>query len=154
MAGHTSPNGYKMFFGQYTCFFSQWLVGTIIGVSAKHFMSIYGSHSGRSGGVSAAANANVPIDRWGQHMGSVSRSSQLSYVQLSSSHLLSVSLLGIMRDPDNFPDEKIPKSSSTIDSVAAASLPHVQNDDDLEITNVPLVEGVRATLFRWDNSEL
>jgi hypothetical protein len=39
---------------------SQWL-GTLMGIAAKHFMSVYGSHSGRSESASAAANANVPI---------------------------------------------------------------------------------------------
>jgi hypothetical protein len=76
-------------------------------------MSDYGSHSGRSEGASASANANAPIERWSQHMGSVSRSSQLSYMQLSSPNLLSVSV-AIMRDPDIFPDERIPNSNPIV----------------------------------------
>jgi hypothetical protein len=118
------PTCYNVSFGQYTRFLSQWL-GTIIGVSAKQIMLIDGSHSGRSGGASAAAPANVPIQRWGQHMGSVSRSSQFNYMQLSSSWLLSVSL-PTMRDPDNFLDERISNSNPTVDQTATSYNQHVQ----------------------------
>jgi hypothetical protein len=77
LAGDTSPNGLNINFEQYTCFLSQWF-GTLLGISAKQIPSAYGPHSGRSGGASAAANANVPIEKWDQHMRSSSRSSQLN----------------------------------------------------------------------------
>jgi hypothetical protein len=87
-------------------------LGTIVGVSTKQFLAVYSSHSSHSGAASAAANAITPMERWGHHiMGSNFRSSQLKYMHLSCSNLLYVSLaIIILRNPDNFPDERVPNS--------------------------------------------
>jgi hypothetical protein len=115
-------------------------------------MSIYGSQCYRSGGASAAANANVLIGRWGQYAGSVSRSSQLNYLQLYSPNLLSISL-AIMRYHDSFPDERIPNSSPTLDGAIDASNTSNKKHVSVKTTIVPVVEGVHDALFRWNNSE-
>jgi hypothetical protein len=59
LADDTIPNGYMITFGQHTRFLSQWF-GTLMEISAKNILSVYGSHSGRGGGASAAASANFP----------------------------------------------------------------------------------------------
>jgi hypothetical protein len=105
LSGDTTPHVYSITFGKYSRFLSQWF-GTLMEISAKYFVSVYGSHSGRIGGAPAAANANVPMERWGQHMGSNSRSSQISYMHLCNFNMLYVSL-AIMSDPENFPDERV-----------------------------------------------
>eukprot|EP00873_Tetraselmis_striata_P006236 jgi/Tetstr1/426500/TSEL_016800.t1 len=47
--------------------------------------------SSRSGGASAAANADIPFATWGQHGGWKSTSAQLRYMGLDEEHVLSVS---------------------------------------------------------------
>jgi hypothetical protein len=64
------------------------MLGTIMGVSTNMFLAVDSSHSGHIGAASAAANANIPMERWRQHiMGSNYRSSQLKYMHLSCSNL-------------------------------------------------------------------
>ncbi len=61
-------------------------------------MRQFGTHSGRIGGASAAANAGVAIERWGQHGSWRSASAQRGYMQLPEENILSVSR-AIMADP-------------------------------------------------------
>eukprot|EP00873_Tetraselmis_striata_P017898 jgi/Tetstr1/438162/TSEL_026765.t1 len=55
------------------------------------FLSRFGTQSSRSGGASAAANADIPFAIWGQHGGWKSTSAQLRYMGLDEEHVLSVS---------------------------------------------------------------
>eukprot|EP00873_Tetraselmis_striata_P020661 jgi/Tetstr1/440925/TSEL_029195.t1 len=55
------------------------------------FLSRFGTQSNRSGGASAAANADIPFATWGQHGGWKSTSAQLRYMGLDEEHVLSVS---------------------------------------------------------------
>eukprot|EP00873_Tetraselmis_striata_P022792 jgi/Tetstr1/443056/TSEL_031114.t1 len=55
------------------------------------FLSRFGTQSSRSGGASAAANADIPFATWGQHGGWKSTSAQLRYMGLDEEHVLSVS---------------------------------------------------------------
>eukprot|EP00873_Tetraselmis_striata_P009104 jgi/Tetstr1/429368/TSEL_019283.t1 len=52
---------------------------------------VYGLLRRRSGGASAAANADIPFATWGQHGGWKSTSAQLRYMGLDEEHVLSVS---------------------------------------------------------------
>eukprot|EP00873_Tetraselmis_striata_P038334 jgi/Tetstr1/458598/TSEL_045001.t1 len=55
------------------------------------FLARYGTQSSRSGGASAAANADIPLfATWGQHSGWKSTSTQLRYKGLDEIHILSV----------------------------------------------------------------
>ncbi len=60
-------------------------------VSPKEFSSVYGSQSGRSGAASAAANAGVPMELWGQHGDWKSVASQKAYMKRDPASILSVS---------------------------------------------------------------
>eukprot|EP00873_Tetraselmis_striata_P003080 jgi/Tetstr1/423344/TSEL_014040.t1 len=55
------------------------------------FLTRFGTQSSRSGGASAAANADIPIATWGQDGGWKSTSAQLRYTGLDEEHVMSVS---------------------------------------------------------------
>eukprot|EP00873_Tetraselmis_striata_P029294 jgi/Tetstr1/449558/TSEL_036645.t1 len=55
------------------------------------FLTRFGTQSSRSGGASAAANADIPFATWDQHGGWKSTSAQLRYMGLDEEHVLSVS---------------------------------------------------------------
>ncbi len=65
-AADTQPSGSVLKFSQYRRYLSIWF-GPLLGLSPDEFLSKFGSHSGRIGGASAAANAGAPMERWGQH---------------------------------------------------------------------------------------
>ena len=118
-------------------YLSLWF-GSLLGLSPDEFLRQFGTHSGRIGGASAAANAGVAIERRGQHGSWRSASSQRAYMQLSEENILSVSRV-IMADPSTHDVRE-----------------HGQGDDDspngtdngeshLE------VEGAPTGIFRWSN---
>ncbi len=65
-AADTRPSGSALRFSQYRRYLSLWF-GSVLDFSPEEFLRQYGTHSGRIGGASAAANAGVAIERWGQH---------------------------------------------------------------------------------------
>jgi hypothetical protein len=101
-----------------------------LGLSAKDFLLQFGTQSGRSGGASAAANAGIPMERWGQHGSKHSVSAQRAYMQLSEENILQVSRT-IM---ESRPHDAVQAESET-----------VIDDESMEVQGVP--EGV----FRWHN---
>jgi hypothetical protein len=54
-----------------------------------------------------------------------------------------------MREPDNFPDERVLNSIHVGHTYDVSSYPLVQNDIGSEATNVLVVKGVPDALFRW-----
>eukprot|EP00873_Tetraselmis_striata_P041222 jgi/Tetstr1/461486/TSEL_006592.t1 len=60
-------------------------------ITEAAFLARFGTQPSRSGGVSAAANADIPFATWGQHSGWKSTSAQLRYMGLDEEHVLSVS---------------------------------------------------------------
>ncbi len=62
----TTPSAVPIKYDQYVRYFSLWF-GEVLGISTQEFKAQYGSQSGRSGGASAASNADIPIELWGQH---------------------------------------------------------------------------------------
>ena len=75
------PSGSAITYPQFRRYMSQWF-GPIVGLSPAAFLKEFGSQSGRSGGASAAANAGVPWERWGQHGSWQSASAQRAYMQM------------------------------------------------------------------------
>ena len=116
-------------FSPYRRYLNIWF-GPLLGLSPDEFLSKFGSHSGRIGGASAAANAGVPMERWGQH------GSWRSYMELSEENILSVSR-AIMADPsisdvrENNQDDDEPPSSAEGD------------------VGGQVVEGTPYGIFRW-----
>eukprot|EP00873_Tetraselmis_striata_P005580 jgi/Tetstr1/425844/TSEL_016221.t1 len=60
-------------------------------ITEAAFLTRFGTQSSRSGGASAAANADIPFATWGHHGGWKSTSAQLRYMGLGEEHVLSVS---------------------------------------------------------------
>eukprot|EP00873_Tetraselmis_striata_P025433 jgi/Tetstr1/445697/TSEL_003497.t1 len=60
-------------------------------ITEAAFLTRFGTQSNRSGGASAAANADIPFATWGQHGGWKSTSAQRRYMGLDEEHVLSVS---------------------------------------------------------------
>jgi hypothetical protein len=62
------------------------------------FRKQFGTESGRSGSASAAANAGVPFELWGQHGDCHSKKAQIMYMKSDVDSILSVSR-AVMRLP-------------------------------------------------------
>ena len=88
--GDTQPYPTAIAYEQYMRYLSSWFSG-VLGISPAEFRSQYGSHSCRSGGASAAANAGVSVEAWGQHGDWASFQSQRGYMALDEERILSVS---------------------------------------------------------------
>ena len=134
-AADTRPSGSVLKFSQYRRYLSIWF-----GLSPDEFLSKFGSHSDRIGGASAAANAGVPMERWGQHGSWRSTSAQRSYMELSEENILSVSR-AITADP-------------TVLDVCDSN----QDDDESPSSGDgdggdPVVEGTPEGIFRWSANE-
>eukprot|EP00873_Tetraselmis_striata_P000097 jgi/Tetstr1/420361/TSEL_011480.t2 len=88
MVPSSSPIEYPTF----RRYLARWL-GPLLtpAMTESAFLSRFGTQSSRSGGASAAANADIPFATWGQHGGWKSTSAQLRYMGLDEEHVLSVS---------------------------------------------------------------
>ena len=95
----STPTGSAISYPQFRRYLSQWF-GPVLGLSPSDFLKEFGSQSGRSGGASAAANACVPWERWGQHSSWQSASAQRAYMQLSDENILGVSRTIMTPGPD------------------------------------------------------
>ncbi len=62
----TVPGPKKITYDQFLRFMSLWFSG-VMGVSVASFRKQFATLSGRSGGASAASNAGIPAELWGQH---------------------------------------------------------------------------------------
>ena len=62
----TSPGNECITYAQLSTCLSLWF-GGLMGIPPTEFLSRYGSQSGRNGGASAASNAGIPLELWGQH---------------------------------------------------------------------------------------
>jgi hypothetical protein len=62
----TTPFDVPIKYAQYVIYLSLWF-NEVLGISTQEFKSQYGSQSGRSGGTSAASNADIDLELWGQH---------------------------------------------------------------------------------------
>ena len=66
--------------------------GEVLGISTQEFQAQYGSQSGRSGGASAASNADIDLELWGLHGDWASFNSQKCYMKKDIKAILSVSM--------------------------------------------------------------
>ena len=96
----STPIGSAITYPQFRRYLGLWF-GPVLGLSPGAFLKVFGSQSGRSGGASAAANAGVPWERWGQLGSRQSDSAQRAYMQLSDENILGVSQTIITPRPDD-----------------------------------------------------
>ncbi len=117
--------------------------GEVLGISTQEFKAQYGSQSGRTGGASAASNADIDLELWGQHGGWASFNSQKRYMKKYVKALLSVSM-AVMNVP----------SPSTID-VDKDIVVDARDDMDDSLSahfddTIPSMDGIPAQAFHWD----
>jgi len=138
--GKTSPLVLAIKYPQYMRYLSLWF-GGILGFTPEEFKAQYGSQSGRIGAASAASNAGIPVELWGQHGDWASFKSQKRYMKRDVESLLSVSKAAM---------------SMPITPVQALELTFGIRDDDSTATtfdvlddSIPFTKGVPNDAFRW-----
>jgi hypothetical protein len=125
---------------QYMRYLSLWF-GGILGLTPVEFKSQYGSQSGRIGSASAASNAGIPVELWGQHGDWASFKSQKRYMKRDIESLLSVSK-AVMNTPST--------TSKTLELTF-----DIRDDESTSTTfdvlddSIPVTEGVPTNTFRW-----
>jgi integrase len=132
----TSPGPKKITYDQFLRFMSLWLSG-VMGVSVGAFRKQFATHSGRSGGASAASNAGVPAELWGQHGDWKSWEAQKRYMKTDTPRLLSVSRADMGPLKTTAPDVRIECES-------AGAPPEMAEEEE-----PPVVVGVPAGAFAW-----
>ena len=121
----STPIGSAIAYPQFRRYLSQWFA-PVLGLSPGAFLKEFGSQSGRSGGASAAANAGVPWERWGQHGSWQSVSAQRAYMQLSDENILGVSQTIMTPRPE---DRQVSdESSEEVDGVDNPHNPFVWHE--------------------------
>ena len=142
--GKTQPYVEQNKYDQFLRYLSLWFSG-VLGISSKDFRKKFGTQSGRSGGASAASNAGVKVELWGQHGAWASWDSQKCYMEKDRTSILSVTraILGygnanVICAPE--PDQRIVIRLESGDIVEIT-----EGDDDV----VTEVEGVPDGAFRW-----
>ena len=83
----TAPGPSRIGYDQFFRFLSIWFSG-VMGISVELFRKQFATQSGRSGCASAAANAGVPAELWGQHGDWKSAASQKRYMKSDTEHLI------------------------------------------------------------------
>ena len=86
----TSPGDDYIAYGQFSTFLALWF-GGVMGLSPEEFLAQYGSQSGRSGAASAASNAGISLELWGQHGDWKSAAAQRCYMKRDTESILLVS---------------------------------------------------------------
>jgi hypothetical protein len=86
----TSPGHDYIAYGQFSTLLALWL-GGVMGLSPEEFLEKYGSQSDRNGEASAASNAGISLELWGQHGVWKSAAAQSCYMKRGSESILSVS---------------------------------------------------------------
>jgi hypothetical protein len=76
-------------YAQYMRLLSLWS-GGILGLTPEEFKGQHGSQSDRIGSASAASNAGIPVELWGQHGDRASFKSQKWYMKCDAESFLSV----------------------------------------------------------------
>jgi hypothetical protein len=78
-----------------------------MGVLVAAFHKQFATHSGRSGGASAAFNAGVPAELWGHHGDWSSWEAHKRYMKSDTTHLLSASRTAMGPPKTPAPDARI-----------------------------------------------
>jgi len=127
----TAPGPKKITYDQFLRFMSLWFSG-VMGVSVAAFRKQFATQSGRSGGASAASNAGVPAELWGQHGDWGSWEAQKRYMKTDTSRLLSVSRAA-MGPP------KTPALDMRIECEPAGAPPEITEDEQsIVVVGVPM----------------
>jgi hypothetical protein len=137
----TVPSKVPIKYAQYVRYLSPWF-GEVLGISTQELKTQYGSQSGRSGGASAASNADIDLELWGQHGDWASFNSQKRYMKKDVKALLSVSM-AVMIVP----------STSTIDVDKDIALDARDDMDDSQFApfndTIPSMDGILVQAFHW-----
>jgi hypothetical protein len=155
--GKTAPGPDKITYDQMLRFMGLWFSG-VMGIPLALFKKQWATQSGRSGSASAASNAGVPAEIWGQHGDWHSLDAQKVYMKTDKELLLSVSRAA-MRLPEVLmtpgrgvdvpagapPDAGIEDEEDLRMAAEPAGAPLVDAADDLP----PVVVGVPQGAFQW-----
>jgi hypothetical protein len=128
-------------YDQYVSYLSLWF-GEVLGISTQEFKSQYGSQSGRSGGTSAASNADIDLELWGQHGDWATFQSQKRYMKKDIKALLSVSLAAM----------NVPSSSPLVVDVDISLDPREDLDNSQSThfgNSTPSMDRIPAKAFCW-----
>jgi hypothetical protein len=137
----TLPFDVPIKYAQYVRYLSLWF-GEVLGISTQEFKAQYGTQSGRSGGASAASNADIDLELWGQHGDWASFKSQKRYMKKDVKALLSVSLAAM----------NVPSATPIVidkDIITDAR----EDSDDSQSTHfddsIPSMDGIPDSAFHW-----
>jgi hypothetical protein len=154
--GKTAPGPDKISYDQMLRFMGLWFSG-VLGIPLALFKKQWATQSGRSGSASAAANAGIPAELWGQHGDWHSKEAQSVYMKSDKEHLLSVSraAMRLLKAPgisgladvsaDVPPDAGIEDEEDVRTAAEPVGDPLVDAEDDLP----PEVVGVPKGAFQW-----
>jgi len=137
--GKTTSMVMETKYAQYMRYLSLWF-GGILGLTPEEFKGKYGSQSGRIGPASAASNAGIPVELWGQHGDWASFKSIKRYMKRDVDSLLSVSKVA-MKIP--IMNEPLAISFDIRDDESPSTTFDVLDD------SIPIVEGLPTNTFRW-----
>ena len=132
----TAPGPKKIIYDQFIRFMSLWFSG-VMGVSVAAFQKQFATQSGRRGGTSAASNAGVPAELWGQHEDCKSWEAQKLFMKTDTPSLLSVSRAAMGPPKTPAPNVRIEFES------AGAPLEMAEDEQP------PVVVGVPTGAFAW-----
>jgi len=145
-AGKTAPYAERIAYDEYLRYMSG-----VMGTSVELFRKQFGTQSGRSGSSSAADNAGVPAELWGQHGDWYSREAQKRCMKLDPVKLLSVSrvAMGLPMVPVVvYEDPRTPPADFELDvriDYGSAGVPLLLADVDFTSDVVGVPEGA----FEW-----
>ena len=137
----TVPYDVPIKYDQYVRYLSLWF-GEVLGISTQEFKSQYGSQSGRSGRASAASNAGIPHELWGQHGDLASFQSPKRYMKKDVKAILSVSLATM---------ELFGNSNKYIELDLLLDVRDDSGDSDSTIfdDSILVMDGIPQDAFRW-----
>ncbi len=116
--------------------------GEVLGISTQAFQAQYGSHLGRIGGASAASNAGIALELWGQQGDWASFESQKRYMKKDTKALLSVSLAAM--DASSSKNNEVDKDIM-LDARDDEDDSHSTHIDD----TIPSMDGIPNQAFHW-----
>ena len=141
--GKTLPGKEFISYDQFSRFLSLWF-GGVLGCSAAEFKLRFGTQSGRSGGASAASNAGIPLELWGQHGDWASMAAQRCYMEKDMAALLSVSRAAMgQHSAASSASAGRPERDVREEEESPSLEPAEDTDTQVE------VEGVPVGAFRW-----
>ena len=127
-------------YAQYMRYLSLWF-GGMLGLTPEEFKGQYGSQSGRICSGSAASNAGIPVELWGQLGDWASFKRQKGYMKRDVESLLSVSKAAMSTPTTS--NKPLELTFDKRDDESASTTFDVLDD------SIPIVEGVPTNTLRW-----